>query len=143
MSETNMPSSNIGSMAFFFPEGVSGLGPVLWTPTLSAVYLYSRARCQLNTGLRTAGVVDITTRSDLFAPEGTVNLYGGSRGRHLRRASIMAEASALRSIFSPVGFFKAIWVLKIQRQVGTRSMMRPIKGSSLAMYRPFSVIRRV
>jgi outer membrane receptor protein involved in Fe transport len=60
------------------PEGVSGLGPVLemgfvgnlnlLTGTLPAQY-----------GLRTAGVVDLTTRGE-FVPEGTLSMYGGSFG---------------------------------------------------------------
>ena len=59
------------------PEGVSGLGPVidagfigrlsLLTGTLPAEY-----------GLRTAGVLDITSRA-FSVPGGTVTMYGGSR----------------------------------------------------------------
>ncbi len=60
------------------PEGVSGLGPVLDTNFVGGLSLLTGA-LPAEYGLRTAGVVDITTRS-LFAPEGTVNLYGGSRG---------------------------------------------------------------
>jgi outer membrane receptor protein involved in Fe transport len=59
------------------PEGVSGLGPVIdagfagslsiLTGTLPAQY-----------GLRTAGVIDITSRA-FSSPSGTVSVYGGSR----------------------------------------------------------------
>jgi outer membrane receptor protein involved in Fe transport len=60
------------------PEGVSGLGPVLDTNFVGSLSLLTGA-LPAEYGLRTAGVVDITSRT-FFAPEGSVSLYGGSRG---------------------------------------------------------------
>jgi outer membrane receptor protein involved in Fe transport len=60
------------------PEGVSGLGPVLETSFIGSLNLLTGA-LPAQYGLRTAGVVDITTRSE-FTPGGNVSIYGGSLG---------------------------------------------------------------
>ncbi len=58
------------------PDGVSGLGPVLETGFINKLDLLDGA-LPAQYGLRTAGVVDITARSQ-FTPGGSVDLYGGS-----------------------------------------------------------------
>lgn len=60
------------------PEGVSGLGPVLETGFIGNLNLLTGA-LPAQYGLRTAGVVDITTKSE-FTQGGSVSLYGGSFG---------------------------------------------------------------
>ncbi len=60
------------------PEGVSGLGPVLETGFVGNLNLLTGA-LPAQYGLRTAGVVDITTKSE-FTPGGSVSMYGGSFG---------------------------------------------------------------
>ncbi len=60
------------------PEGVSGLGPVLETGFIGSLNLLDGA-LPAQYGLRTAGVVDITTKSQ-FAQGGDVAIYGGSLG---------------------------------------------------------------
>jgi outer membrane receptor protein involved in Fe transport len=60
------------------PEGVSGLGPVLETGFIGNLNLLTGA-LPAQYGLRTAGVVDMTTKSE-FTPGGSVSLYGGSFG---------------------------------------------------------------
>ena len=60
------------------PEGVSGLGPVLETGFIGNLNLLDGA-LPAQYGLRTAGVVDLTTRSE-FTPGGSLSLYGGSFG---------------------------------------------------------------
>jgi outer membrane receptor protein involved in Fe transport len=60
------------------PEGVSGLGPVLETSFIGNLNLLTGA-LPAQYGLRTAGVVDITTPSQ-FAQGGNVAIYGGSLG---------------------------------------------------------------
>jgi outer membrane receptor protein involved in Fe transport len=60
------------------PEGVSGLGPVLETGFIGNLNLLNGA-LPAQYGLRTAGVVDLTTRSE-FTPGGSLSLYGGSFG---------------------------------------------------------------
>jgi outer membrane receptor protein involved in Fe transport len=58
------------------PEGVSGLGPVLETGFIGKFDLLTGA-LPAQYGLRTAGVLDLTTKSQ-FAPGGGVSLYAGS-----------------------------------------------------------------
>ena len=59
------------------PEGVSALGPFLDTNFIGSLSLLTGA-LPAQYGLRTAGVLDITSRS-FAAPGGEVSLYGGSR----------------------------------------------------------------
>jgi outer membrane receptor protein involved in Fe transport len=58
------------------PEGVSALGPFLDTNFIGSMSLLDGA-LPAQYGLRTAGVLDITSRS-FAAPSGEVSLYGGS-----------------------------------------------------------------
>jgi len=58
------------------PDGVSALGPVLETGFIGNLNLLDGA-LPAQYGLRTAGVVDITTKSK-FLPGGNFDLYGGS-----------------------------------------------------------------
>ncbi len=60
------------------PEGVSGLGPVLETGFIGSLNLLDGA-LPAQYGLRTAGVVDITAKSQ-FHPGASVDLYTGSWG---------------------------------------------------------------
>ena len=59
------------------PEGVSGLGPVLDTSFVGGLSLLTGA-LPAQYGLRTAGVIDITSRA-FSTPGGSVAVYGGSR----------------------------------------------------------------
>jgi outer membrane receptor protein involved in Fe transport len=59
------------------PEGVSALGPFLDTNFIGNISLLTGA-LPAEYGLRTAGVLDITSRN-FAAPGGEVSLYGGSR----------------------------------------------------------------
>jgi outer membrane receptor protein involved in Fe transport len=59
------------------PEGVSGLGPVLDTNFIGGISLLT-GTLPAQYGLRTAGVLDITSRS-FATPGGEISLYGGSR----------------------------------------------------------------
>jgi outer membrane receptor protein involved in Fe transport len=59
------------------PEGVSALGPVIDTNFVGSMSLLTGA-LPAEYGLRTAGVLDITSRS-FAAPGGEISLYGGSR----------------------------------------------------------------
>jgi outer membrane receptor protein involved in Fe transport len=59
------------------PEGVSGLGPFLDTNFIGSMSLLTGA-LPAEYGLRTAGVLDITSRS-FATPGGEISLYGGSR----------------------------------------------------------------
>jgi outer membrane receptor protein involved in Fe transport len=59
------------------PEGVSGLGPVLDTSFVGSLSLLTGA-LPAQYGLRTAGVIDITSRT-FSTPGGNLSIYGGSR----------------------------------------------------------------
>jgi len=59
------------------PEGVSALGPFLDTNFIGSMSLLTGA-LPAQYGLRTAGVLDITSRA-FAAPGGAASLYGGSR----------------------------------------------------------------
>ncbi len=59
------------------PEGVSSLGPVLDTNFIGSMSLLT-GTLPAQYGLRTAGVLDITSRA-FAAPGGEISLYGGSR----------------------------------------------------------------
>jgi outer membrane receptor protein involved in Fe transport len=59
------------------PEGVSGLGPFLDTNFIGSMSLLTGA-LPAEYGLRTAGVLDITSRA-FAAPGGEIGFYGGSR----------------------------------------------------------------
>jgi outer membrane receptor protein involved in Fe transport len=58
------------------PDGVSALGPVLGTDFIGSMSLLD-GTLPAQYGLRTAGVVDITTKSE-FEPGGNLDLYGGT-----------------------------------------------------------------
>ena len=58
------------------PEGVSGLGPVLDTNFVGSLSLLT-GTLPAQYGLRTAGVLDLTSRS-FSVPAGSVSLYGGT-----------------------------------------------------------------
>jgi outer membrane receptor protein involved in Fe transport len=60
------------------PDGVSALGPILETGFIGNLNLLDGA-LPAQYGLRTAGVVDITTKAT-FDPGGNLDLYGGSGG---------------------------------------------------------------
>jgi outer membrane receptor protein involved in Fe transport len=61
------------------PDGVTGFGSVLDTGLIGTIALVTGA-LPAEFGLRTVGLVDITTRADAFNNSGSVGLYGGSRG---------------------------------------------------------------
>jgi len=59
------------------PEGISALGPFLDTNFIGSMSLLTGA-LPAQYGLRTAGVLDVTSRA-FAAPGGAISLYGGSR----------------------------------------------------------------
>jgi outer membrane receptor protein involved in Fe transport len=61
------------------PEGVSFFGQSLSSRFASSIDLITGA-LPAEYGLRTAGIVDITTKSGAFEPGGSLSLYGGSHG---------------------------------------------------------------
>ena len=61
------------------PDGVSGFGQVLETSIVGNMAVLTGA-LPAQYGLRTAGVVDIQTRTGTAQPSGEVGIYGGSHG---------------------------------------------------------------
>jgi outer membrane receptor protein involved in Fe transport len=61
------------------PDGVTGFGSIFDTGLIGNMSLVTGA-LPAEFGMRTVGLVDITTRADAFNNSGTVSLYGGSRG---------------------------------------------------------------
>jgi outer membrane receptor for ferrienterochelin and colicins len=61
------------------PEGISVFGQSLDPRFVSSLSLITGA-LPAEYGLRTAGIIDITTKSGIEAPGGAVTLYGGSHG---------------------------------------------------------------
>ena len=61
------------------PDGVTGFGSVLDTDLIGSISLVTGA-LPAEYGLRTTGLLDITTRTDVFNNSGSISYYGGSRG---------------------------------------------------------------
>src|SRR6202051_463101 len=61
------------------PEGISVFGQSLDPRLISSMSVVTGA-LPAEYGLRTAGIIDITTKNGLQAPGGAVSLYGGSHG---------------------------------------------------------------
>jgi outer membrane receptor protein involved in Fe transport len=61
------------------PDGVGAFGQILDTGIVGSLALLTGA-LPAQFGLRTAGVVDIQTRSDAFNNSGSIGVYGGSHG---------------------------------------------------------------
>ena len=63
------------------PEGISVFGQSLSPRIIDKVELITGA-LPAEYGLRTAGIIDVTTKSGLFDNGGTVSIYGGSHGEY-------------------------------------------------------------
>ena len=61
------------------PDGVTGFGSIFDTSLIGTIALVTGA-LPSEFGMRTVGLVDITTRTDAFNNSGSVSFYGGSRG---------------------------------------------------------------
>jgi outer membrane receptor protein involved in Fe transport len=61
------------------PDGVTGFGSVIDTELIGTIALVTGA-LPAEFGMRTTGLIDITTRTDIFNNSGSVSFYGGSRG---------------------------------------------------------------
>jgi outer membrane receptor protein involved in Fe transport len=61
------------------PDGVTGFGSIFDADFIGSIALIT-GTLPAEFGMRTVGLVDITTRNDLFNNSGTVGIYGGSHG---------------------------------------------------------------
>src|SRR5215468_8689125 len=62
------------------PDGVSGFGSILDTNFVGSLSLVTGA-LPAEYGLRTTGIIDLTTRKNIFNNSGSINYYFGSRER--------------------------------------------------------------
>src|SRR5215831_17735905 len=62
------------------PDGVSGFGSILDTNFVGSLSLVT-GELPAEYGLRTTGIIDLTTRTDIFNNSGSINYYFGSRER--------------------------------------------------------------
>jgi opacity protein-like surface antigen len=61
------------------PDGVTGFGSFLDTDLIGSMSLITGA-LPAEYGMRTVGLIDITTRTDVFNNSGSIGIYGGSQG---------------------------------------------------------------
>jgi outer membrane receptor protein involved in Fe transport len=61
------------------PDGVTGFSTLLNSDLIGSLSLITGA-LPAEYGMRTTGVLDITTRNDIFNNSGSISYYGGSRG---------------------------------------------------------------
>ena len=61
------------------PDGLTGFSSVLDAKWIGSLALVTGA-LPAEFGLRTVGLVDITTRADIFNNSGSIGVYGGSQG---------------------------------------------------------------
>ena len=61
------------------PDGVTGFSSFIDTDLIGSISLITGA-LPAEYGLRTTGLIDISTRADIFNNSGSISLYGGSRG---------------------------------------------------------------
>ena len=61
------------------PDGITGFGSIFDADYIGSMTLVTGA-LPAEFGLRTVGLIDITTRTDIFNNGGTVGVYGGSQG---------------------------------------------------------------
>jgi outer membrane receptor protein involved in Fe transport len=62
------------------PDGVTGFGSILDPSLIGSISLITGA-LPAEFGMRTVGLIDITTRTDIFNNSGSVSLYGGSQAQ--------------------------------------------------------------
>ncbi len=126
------------------PDGVTGFGSIFDTSFIGSISLVTGA-LPAEYGLRTVGLVDITTRSDLFNNSGSVGVYGGSHGtitpsieyggtfggtcpatttttpRYLQGAGRLPPiALPVSNTTSPAAIFRTRWASKIRRPLTMR-----------------------
>jgi outer membrane receptor protein involved in Fe transport len=61
------------------PDGVTGFSSFIDSAWIGSISLVTGA-LPAEYGLRTTGLIDITTRTDIFNNSGSISVYGGSRG---------------------------------------------------------------
>ena len=134
------------------PDGVTGFGSIFDTSFIGSMSLVTGA-LPAEYGLRTVGLVDMTTRTDLFNNSGSVSMYGGSHGTiqpsieyggtfgstcpATTTSPAYAKAPQLPRIASPAfstisqgAISRTRWVSKTRRLRTTRSTISPSRGGA-------------
>ena len=121
------------------PEGVSGLGALIDTNFIARISLLT-GTLPAQYGLRTAGVLDIVSRS-YATPNGEISLYGGSHDTFTPSfdygSSVGNTEYLLRRVATGM-----LWELKTRPAALTPSMTTPSKASSSALLPRCSMNRR-
>jgi outer membrane receptor protein involved in Fe transport len=81
------------------PEGISVFGQSLDPRLISSVTLVTGA-LPAEYGLRTAGVIDVQTKSGAIEPGGSISLYGGSHGTVQPSVNYAGESGDIHYFFS-------------------------------------------
>jgi len=81
------------------PEGISVFGQSLEPRLISSMSLITGA-LPAEYGLRTAGIIDLTTKSGTFKPGGSVSMYGGSHGTLEPSINYGGSSGNIRYFFS-------------------------------------------
>ncbi len=137
------------------PDGVTGFGSVLDTDLIGGIALVTGA-LPAEFGMRTVGLIDMTTRDDVFNNSGSVSLYGGSFGtlepsfeyggtfggncgsspHPGRRPRTVSRAS---NISSPAAICRPLSESKIRRLHTTPSTISPSRGKASPICRRSSI----
>ena len=122
------------------PEGVSALGPVIDTSIIANLSLLT-GTLPAQYGGRTAGVLDITTRS-FSAPSGDIAIYGGSRQTIQPNFDYGGSVSNTQYFFAGRGNWNNLGIENRPRR-SMRFTTTPTRVSFSLTCRPCSTIRHV
>ena len=81
------------------PEGISGFGQALDPRLISSLQLITGA-LPAEYGLRTAGIIDLSTKNGAIDPGGTVSLYGGTHGTMAPSINYGGTSGSIQYFFS-------------------------------------------
>ena len=120
------------------PDGVGAFGQILDTGIVGSLALITGA-LPAQYGLRTAGVLDIQTKTDAFNNSGSVSVYGGSHGTIT--PSVEYGGTVGRPNISSSGplFGRTIWESKIRRRRTTPSTTARRRKRDFSISRPCSI----
>jgi hypothetical protein len=120
----------------FLPPGVAGFGQMIETSFVGNLALLDGA-LPAQYGLRTAGIIDITSRAGAFDNGGRVGIYGGSQ-------TTMTPTFEYGGTSGPWQYFLTLprKGSRTRRRIITRSMTSASRAAISAMPRPISTTRR-
>jgi hypothetical protein len=105
------------------PEGISVFGQSLDPRLISSMTLITGA-LPAEYGLRTAGIIDLKTKSGVIDPGGSVSIYGGSHGT-VEPSIIYGGSEADSTILSPATSFAMISASSRPTAAQAQTMITP------------------